>query len=59
MGRDQADELIGVAWLAMAAFDMPYDHGTMIYIVLSALALLRALRFRLGRTPGKEADHDH
>ena len=47
MTKYQADELIAVAWLAMAAFDKPFDAGSLIYIGLSALAGIRSLRGRL------------
>lgn len=44
MTKSQAYELIGVAWLAVAAFDEPHDFGTIIYVGLAVSAFYRACR---------------
>lgn len=44
MSQQQGYELIGIAWLAMAAFDTPHDAGTLIYVGLSVWAFARAFR---------------
>lgn len=50
MGRDQAEELIFIAWLAMAAFDKPHDVGTIFYVVMAIISWVQAVRGRPGRT---------
>ena len=42
MSRDQGYELIGIAWLAMAAFDKPVDPGSLIYVGLAIWSFIRA-----------------
>lgn len=44
MTRSQGWHLIGIAWLAMAAFDKPYDPGTGLYLALAGYAFISAVR---------------
>lgn len=44
MSRAQGYELIGIAWLAFAAFDKPIDTGSLLYIAAAAWAFIRAAR---------------
>lgn len=42
MTRAQGYELIGIAWLAMAAFDKPIDWGSLVYVCAAIWAFCRA-----------------
>lgn len=44
MTEAQGWHLIGVAWLAMAAFDKPVDVGTLLYGICAIVALIASFR---------------
>ena len=44
MSRSQGYELIGIAWLAMAAFDKPSNAGSLLYVAAAAWSFIRAAR---------------
>jgi len=42
MTRAQGYEIIGIAWLALAAFDKPIDWGSLIYLCAAIWAFWSA-----------------
>lgn len=42
MTESQGWQLIGIAWLAMAAFDKPTDLGTLIYAGMALRGFFKA-----------------
>lgn len=43
MTRPQGYELIGIAWLFLAAYDRPVDIGTLFYVGAACWAFIRAI----------------
>lgn len=43
MTERQGWHFLGIAWLAMAAFDKPIDGGSLFYVVMSFNCFIRSI----------------